>query len=149
MLLQFMCLGNFWTSLHCWVTAKRLVSGCWQSWSPWKCFCSDNVHTAFQTMVNICSVTGFPHWLFLSRMWVWWHSINRVFYFRNFPDYYYKLQFTIPGTSSNIDILMLDTVVMCGNSLDDRLGLQPMGPMSVSEAEKQWQWVEENINSSR
>ena len=68
---------------------------------------------------------------------------------RNFPNYYYKLQFTIPGSKAVIDILMIDTVLLCGNSDADILGKQPEGPESESVAEKQWQWIESNLKASK
>ena len=44
---------------------------------------------------------------------------------------------------------MIDTVLLCGNSDDDRLGKQPKGPESVGDAEKQWTWIENNLKSSK
>lgn len=56
--------------------------------------------------------------------------------------------FTIPGTSSTLQLVMIDTVVLAG--LTDPLlrGLPPTGPTSLTRAEDQWQWIEETLASS-
>ncbi|XGW26008.1 hypothetical protein V3C99_006985 [Haemonchus contortus] len=75
----------------------------------------------------------------------------------NFPDLYYKLSFHIKNTT--IDVLMLDTIVLCGNTADIQNGgffdmlwnrsHDPEGPSDVEKAEKQWKWIAKNLNSSR
>ena len=70
-------------------------------------------------------------------------------YFRNFPDYYYKLQFVIPGSEMLVDIVMIDTVVLCGNSDDDFLGLQPPGPENQKLADDQLTWIEKQLQMSK
>uniref|UniRef100_A0A158QP04 Metallophos domain-containing protein n=1 Tax=Haemonchus placei TaxID=6290 RepID=A0A158QP04_HAEPC len=67
----------------------------------------------------------------------------------NFPDLYYKLSFHIKNTT--IDVLMLDTIVLCGNTADIQNGgffdmlwnrsHDPEGPSDVEKAEKQWKWI--------
>ncbi len=74
---------------------------------------------------------------------------KKSFNCRNYPDFYYKLQFKVPGSDSVIDMLMIDTIVLCGNSDDDRLGKQPSCPKSVADAEQQWTWIEKNLQSSK
>ena len=70
-------------------------------------------------------------------------------YFRNFPDYYYKLQFGIPGSKMLVDIVMIDTIVLCGNSDDDFLGLQPPGPENQKLADDQLTWIEKQLQMSK
>ena len=41
------------------------------------------------------------------------------FIFRNYPELYYKLSFPISGTPLSIDILMTDSIVLCGNTGSD------------------------------
>ncbi|KAK2153471.1 hypothetical protein LSH36_296g04043 [Paralvinella palmiformis] len=67
----------------------------------------------------------------------------------NYPALYYKLSFSIPGTTRHIDILMTDSIVLCGNTRSDFLYEQPPGPRSINEAEKQWTWLEENLATSK
>lgn len=44
---------------------------------------------------------------------------------------------------------MLDTVVLCGDSDKDELGLQPNGPDSNDAAEDEWAWIEKQIEFSK
>ncbi|CAJ0592705.1 unnamed protein product [Cylicocyclus nassatus] len=74
-----------------------------------------------------------------------------------FPELYYKLSFT--RNNFSVDVLMIDTIVLCGNTADIKNGgffdifiskrFHPKGPSEVTPAEKQWRWIEENLNSSR
>lgn len=66
----------------------------------------------------------------------------------NFPDYYYKLQFTIPGSQVIVDIIMIDTVLLCGNSDHDFLGRQPTGPENQKVADDQLSWIEKQLQMS-
>lgn len=75
----------------------------------------------------------------------------------HFPDLYYKLSFNMKNAT--VDILMIDTIILCGNTADIENGgffdmlwnksHDPEGPTDVTRAEKQWKWIEENLNSSR
>ncbi|KAK7101235.1 hypothetical protein V1264_024050 [Littorina saxatilis] len=67
----------------------------------------------------------------------------------NFPNYYYPLQQTIPGTDVTVDFVMMDTVLLCGNTGDDRLHTQPSGPDDVDVAEEQWAFVENSLAKSK
>ncbi|CAG2193605.1 ACP5 [Mytilus edulis] len=70
------------------------------------------------------------------------------FCFRNFPDYYYKLNFPIPGSQMTVDIIMIDTILLCGNSDHDFLGKQPKGPANQKVADDQLTWIEKQIQTS-
>lgn len=77
--------------------------------------------------------------------------MNGFYNFRNFPDFYYNLTFGIPGSQATVDILMLDTVIMCGN-IDDfssAPGEQPNGTKHEKMAEEQWMWLEKQLASSK
>uniref|UniRef100_A0A1A8FSJ1 Tartrate-resistant acid phosphatase type 5 n=2 Tax=Nothobranchius korthausae TaxID=1143690 RepID=A0A1A8FSJ1_9TELE len=65
-----------------------------------------------------------------------------------FPSYYYELNFRIPNTGKTLTIIMLDTVVLCGNS-DDFLDEQPRGPACAVEANRQLVWLQERLARSR
>ncbi|XP_078264219.1 tartrate-resistant acid phosphatase type 5-like [Rhinoraja longicauda] len=64
----------------------------------------------------------------------------------NFPDLYYELSFKIPNTDVSATILMIDTVVICGNTYK---GNQPKGPKKSNLAQKQLQWIQEKLERSR
>lgn len=66
---------------------------------------------------------------------------------RKFPDYYYALSFPVPG-DKKLDIVMLDTVKLCGNTYDDAAD-QPSGPENVEEAESQSVWLEKQLANSK
>ncbi|KAK6187701.1 hypothetical protein SNE40_005667 [Patella caerulea] len=53
----------------------------------------------------------------------------------NFPDLYHLQSFTIPGTSDTIDILMIDTVLLCESH-------------DTTERDIQWEWIERNLKNS-
>ncbi|XP_045157761.2 tartrate-resistant acid phosphatase type 5-like [Mercenaria mercenaria] len=66
----------------------------------------------------------------------------------NFPYFYYKETRTLPG-GKVLDILMLDTIVLCGNTYGRPDGGQGVkGPKSVYRAEKEWTWIEQNLKDS-
>ncbi|XP_072129585.1 tartrate-resistant acid phosphatase type 5b [Mobula birostris] len=64
----------------------------------------------------------------------------------NFPDLYYELTFRIPNTNVSVTILMIDTVVICGNTYERN---QPIGPENPHLAQKQLQWIQKKLASSR
>ncbi|XP_013379887.1 tartrate-resistant acid phosphatase type 5 isoform X1 [Lingula anatina] len=66
----------------------------------------------------------------------------------NFPNYYYPLHFTIPGSNATVSILMLDTIQLCGNTIHDKLGDQPQGPKDIEKANTQWQWLESSLENN-
>ncbi|XP_052774583.1 tartrate-resistant acid phosphatase type 5-like [Mya arenaria] len=66
----------------------------------------------------------------------------------NFPDYYYSLNFKIPG-GDGVDIIMIDTVLLCGNTDHDIVGDQPHGPENVKVAEDHWAWLDTQLKSSK
>ncbi|XP_060555171.1 tartrate-resistant acid phosphatase type 5-like isoform X2 [Ruditapes philippinarum] len=62
-----------------------------------------------------------------------------------FPDYYHKVSETIPG-GKTLDIVLIDTIQLCGNVF--ALGVQPAGPADKKAAEAQWAWIEQTLNKS-
>mmetsp|Transcript_110910 Transcript_110910/g.191823 ORF Transcript_110910/g.191823 Transcript_110910/m.191823 type:complete len:402 (+) Transcript_110910:52-1257(+) len=81
----------------------------------------------------------------------------------NFPDFWYKIhrEFTVDMHTRTLDLVLLDTVILCGNTdvnemfIDNQL--RPLWP-SLSElppsklrqaiAEEQWTWLEEQLSTS-
>lgn len=68
------------------------------------------------------------------------------YFCRNYPALYYDLQFTVPHTNVSVSILMIDTVVLCGNTNDQ---VQPVGPEDSMAAENQWNWISAKLAGSR
>ena len=44
---------------------------------------------------------------------------------------------------------MIDTVLLCGNSDHDFLGLQPKGPENSKLADDQLAWIEKQLQTSK
>ncbi|KAF3687253.1 Tartrate-resistant acid phosphatase type 5 [Channa argus] len=65
-----------------------------------------------------------------------------------FPSYYYELNFRIPNSGKTLTIIMLDTIMLCGNSLD-HVDEKPRGPLSVVDANRQLTWLEERLALSK
>ncbi|XP_048378028.1 tartrate-resistant acid phosphatase type 5a isoform X1 [Stegostoma tigrinum] len=66
----------------------------------------------------------------------------------NFPHYYYDLNFTITDSNTTVTILMLDTVLLCGNS-DDFQGKEPEAPKDYNVANAQLEWIKDKLKNSR
>ncbi|KAL4237006.1 Tartrate-resistant acid phosphatase type 5 [Mactra antiquata] len=66
----------------------------------------------------------------------------------NFPNYYYKLEFKV-GKGKTLDIIMIDTVLLCGNTKHDSEGDQPEVSEKHRVEENQWIWIEQQLRSSK
>ncbi|XP_048832908.1 tartrate-resistant acid phosphatase type 5b [Brienomyrus brachyistius] len=64
----------------------------------------------------------------------------------NFPSLYYKLQLKVPQTSASLTILMIDTVVLCGNTYQET---QPHGPENHVDAAKQLSWIQTQLENTK
>ncbi|OWF44778.1 tartrate-resistant acid phosphatase type 5-like [Mizuhopecten yessoensis] len=65
----------------------------------------------------------------------------------HFPNYYYKMSMSVPG-GATMDIIMIDTVLLCGNTGMDEEGAQPKGPSNVKVADDQWAWISSMLQLS-
>lgn len=66
---------------------------------------------------------------------------------RRFPSYYYELNFRIPNTGKTLTIIMLDTIMLCGNS-NDFLDQKPRGPLRGVDANRQLTWLQGRLARS-
>ncbi|XP_069129879.1 tartrate-resistant acid phosphatase type 5-like [Argopecten irradians] len=66
----------------------------------------------------------------------------------NFPNYYYKMSLAVPD-GATMDIIMIDTVLLCGNTGHDQYEAQPEGPSDVKMAASQWEWIENMLQLSK
>ncbi|KAI0217709.1 Tartrate-resistant acid phosphatase type 5 [Lamellibrachia satsuma] len=65
----------------------------------------------------------------------------------NYPDNFYKKKFTVPDSDLTLEIIMIDTIILCGQT-DDDINLVPTGPKSVAHAKKYWKWIKKQIKHS-
>ena len=68
-----------------------------------------------------------------------------------FPSLYYALPFNFTasnGERRTLDLLMIDTVGLAGNSDDVCEGCELLGPADPPSAEGQWAWIERRLNAS-
>ncbi|XP_036404913.1 tartrate-resistant acid phosphatase type 5a [Megalops cyprinoides] len=66
----------------------------------------------------------------------------------HFPCHYYELNFRVPRTDSTLTILMVDTVLLCGNS-DDFADEKPRGPLDAVAANRQLRWLHQRMERSK
>ncbi|CAL8294521.1 unnamed protein product [Lota lota] len=64
----------------------------------------------------------------------------------NYPALYHELLFLVPRTNVSVSVLMIDTVVLCGNTYDQD---QPCGPENIRAAETQWEWINSRLANSK
>eukprot|EP01083_Nonionella_stella_P087576 243705_1 len=76
-----------------------------------------------------------------------------------FPHYWYSQTWNVPNTSYTLQLLMIDTILACGNVMskeycalegiiDDECVLDPLGPENKRVADEQWSWIENELKSS-
>ncbi|XP_063340008.1 tartrate-resistant acid phosphatase type 5b isoform X2 [Pelmatolapia mariae] len=74
-------------------------------------------------------------------------SLGDHFYFSGVKDVEDpRFKFTVPHTNVSVSVLMIDTVVLCGNTNDQ---VQPVGPEDSMAAKNQWNWISAKLASSR
>ncbi|XP_038853355.1 tartrate-resistant acid phosphatase type 5b isoform X1 [Salvelinus namaycush] len=63
-----------------------------------------------------------------------------------FPELYYELQFKVPQSNVSVTVLMVDTVVLCGNTYG---GTQPKGEENLGASAKQLDWINSRLANSK
>ncbi|XP_077981556.1 tartrate-resistant acid phosphatase type 5-like [Glandiceps talaboti] len=66
----------------------------------------------------------------------------------NFPELYYSKRFTIPNSSSSLLMVLIDTVILTGNTDDLTPGTELEGPDDPVLADAQLQWIEATLKAS-
>ncbi|KAK7882533.1 hypothetical protein WMY93_028707 [Mugilogobius chulae] len=79
------------------------------------------------------NVSAQIHYSELSHLW-------------KYPSLYYSLLFPVLGSNVTLTVLMIDTVVLCGNTWNQE---QPVGPENLTEAEQQWDWIQNSLSTTR
>ncbi|GFR23265.1 tartrate-resistant acid phosphatase type 5 [Trichonephila clavata] len=67
-----------------------------------------------------------------------------------FPDFYYMKNFKIPYSNMTVDVVMIDTVLLCGHTDPTEPYKQPLlDSVPKRTREKQWKWLEDTLKSSK
>ena len=56
---------------------------------------------------------------------------------------------TIPSTDSTVQFVFIDTVLLAGITDPVDRSIPPKGPLSVTQANQQWAWINETLQSSK
>jgi len=65
------------------------------------------------------------------------------------PNFYYTETMTIPSTDSTVQFVFIDTVLLAGITDPVDRSIPPKGPLSVTQANQQWAWINETLQSSK
>lgn len=66
----------------------------------------------------------------------------------NFPSFYYMLRYQIPSSKETVTFIMIDTVMLCGNTDDSDVLQQPTKPKDLLMVEKQFAWIEDQLKAT-
>ncbi|XP_042896036.1 tartrate-resistant acid phosphatase type 5 isoform X1 [Parasteatoda tepidariorum] len=66
-----------------------------------------------------------------------------------FPHLYYMKRFLIPYSNITMELIMIDTVILCGNTDPEYPEKQPVLDSFGYERNKHWLWLEETLKTSK
>lgn len=77
-----------------------------------------------------------------------------------FPSPYYKISYKFGDNGTTVDFIMIDTIILCGNTRDVQNGgfidmifadveADPIHPKDPEAAKIQWEWIEKELNNSK
>ena len=55
---------------------------------------------------------------------------------------------TIPGTTTTVQFIFIDTILMCGTTDPLKRSRKPRGPQSQAQADEEWAWINETLQQS-
>lgn len=61
---------------------------------------------------------------------------------------YYNKTFEAPD-GAIMDVILIDTVTLCGQLWSDFYAEELQGPENVFNAETQWRWIEDSLKASK
>ncbi|XP_072172477.1 tartrate-resistant acid phosphatase type 5-like [Diadema setosum] len=68
----------------------------------------------------------------------------------NFPSLYYSKEFRISDSPrSDLFLIVIDTMLLCGLGNKTLPGSPPTGPWNVTAAENHWTWLEQQLNETK
>ncbi|KAG8176206.1 hypothetical protein JTE90_001726 [Oedothorax gibbosus] len=68
----------------------------------------------------------------------------------HFPEFYYLKSYKVPASNMTVDIVMMDTVILCGNTDPQRPEEQPvLDCVNARNSLTHWKWLEKTLHSSR
>ncbi|GBN37961.1 Tartrate-resistant acid phosphatase type 5 [Araneus ventricosus] len=67
-----------------------------------------------------------------------------------FPDFYYMKRFNVPLSNMTVDVIMIDTVLLCGHTDPKHPYKQLLlDSVPLKTRKKHWKWIEDTFKSSR
>ncbi|KAJ8040893.1 Tartrate-resistant acid phosphatase type 5 [Holothuria leucospilota] len=108
----------------------------------------------FETVYDAESLTDVP-WYITAGNHDWDGNVHaQVEYSRvserwNYPSLYYSKRFAIPGIEgASLLLIMIDTMIICGNIDHNEHGTPPLGPAEKRQSLKQLGWLESELASA-
>ncbi|CAI9591388.1 unnamed protein product, partial [Staurois parvus] len=114
---------------------------------------SDRFKTSFESVFDAESLRNVPWYVIGGNHDHYGNITAQLAYSKissrwRFPDLYYDLVFKIPTTNVSVRLVMLDTIVLCGNS-DDFHGGQPLGAANPKLANEQLAWLTKKLETAK